>query len=622
MSETFFPVNDLMRRKLQTILVITSLSLSLASTLFLLLSSDKIGFGISLMVEGRLSAGFSIVFSRFIIFICLLVFTAGAIFISFMVFAMMAQRIRDIGLMRAAGCPNNLIFGYFMNELLIVAFISCFLGVILGLSIDFALANILKVSGFQISQKPNNFWLVLLVSATYFILLLVFGLKPILNAVKIEPAKALSPTYYLGVNAESSFRIFSKHGLTFKLALRSLFRRKSATIRILSCLTTVFLLVTVAVAGGIIADQTTKSWVEKAVGKKVILIAHREMCSQYTLLLSKFYENKEIAAFNYTESKYSIPKEIINQLNLMSDNISMETRLITFKRIKEVSGYIIDSETGAITSVGKDREGESLIVGIEPEKTLGEWFMEGEFFMEGQSGKAVIGDSIANKMFTMPLNQSIRLYGHYFDIVGVCLDPINNGNVTYVPLKDLQNILDVSEPNLIMVKVKPSANRAAILNEIRAKVKALNSNFEVLELDEELSKCLAFLGYIWFTIMFLPSLSLASAALCFIGYVMLAITEQHQEFGILRALGAKPKTIFKIIAIQNLVVLLSSYACGVSFGIITTLLILVQKPIVTSYTVIQIAGWLLAALTTTFILSLYPAARFARKPTLEVLTQP
>jgi ABC-type antimicrobial peptide transport system permease subunit len=378
----------------------------------------------------------------------------------------------------------------------------------------------------------------------------------------------------------------------------------------------------VAVAGGIIADQTTKSWVEKAVGKNIVLIAHREMCSQYKLLLSKFYENKEIAAFNYTESKYLIPDEILNQLNLMSDNISMETRLITFTRIQEVPGCIIDSETGAIISVGENREGESLIVGIEPEKTFGEWFTDGEFFMEGQNRKAVVGDSIANKMFTMPLNQGLQLYGHYFDIVGVCLDPINNGNVTYVPLKDLQNIVGVSKPNLIMVKVKPSANRAEILNDIRTNVNAVNSDFEVLELDEVLDKCLAFLGYIWFTIMFLPLFSLASAALCFIGYVMLTITEQHQEFGILRALGAKPKTILKIVAIQNLVVLLSSYACGVSFGIIITLLILVQEPLVTSYTVIQIAGWLLAALTATFILSLYPAARFARKPTHEVLTQP
>lgn len=574
------------------------------------------------MVEGRLSAGFSTVFSRFIVFIGFLVFTAGAIFISFMVFAMTSQRIRDIGLMRAAGCPNDLIFGYFMNELLIVAFISCFLGVILGLATDFALTNILKGLGFQISQKPTNFWLILLVFAVYFILVLIFGAKPILDATKIEPAKAFSPTYYLGVDAESSFRIFSKRGLTVKVALRSLFRRKSATIRILLCLTVVFLLVTVAVAGGIIADQTTKSWVEKAVGKNIVLIAHKEMCSQYTLLLSKFYENKEIAAFNYTESKYLIPDEILNWLNLKSDNISMETRLITFTHIKEAPGYIINSETGATTSVGKDREGESLIVGVQPEKTLGEWFMDGEFLMEGQNGKAVIGDSIANKMFTMPLNQSLQLYGHYFDIVGVCLDPINNGNVTYVPLEDLQNVIGVSKPNIVMVKVKPSANRTAILNDIRANVNAVNSNFEVLELDEVLGKCLAFLGYIWFTIMFLPLFSLASAALCFIGYVMLAITEQHQEFGILRALGAEPKTIVKIVAIQNLVVLLSSYACGVSFGIIITLLILVQKPLVTSYTVIQIAGWLLAALTATFISSIYPAARFARKPTLEVLTQP
>ncbi|MEM2994735.1 MAG: hypothetical protein QXI91_01790 [Candidatus Bathyarchaeia archaeon] len=66
MSETFFPINDLMRRKTQTTLTIISLTLSVASTLFLLLSSDKIGFGISLMVEGKLTAGFSTVLSQFI----------------------------------------------------------------------------------------------------------------------------------------------------------------------------------------------------------------------------------------------------------------------------------------------------------------------------------------------------------------------------------------------------------------------------------------------------------------------------------------------------------------------------------------------------------------------------
>jgi len=69
------------------------------------------------------------------------------------------------------------------------------------------------------------------------------------------------------------------------------------------------------------------------------------------------------------------------------------------------------------------------------------------------------------------------------------------------------------------------------------------------------------------------------------------------------------------------VVLLASYAVGVSFGIITTLLILVQDPLVTSYTVFTIAGWLLIALTVTFLSALYPALRLSRKPILEIMNQ-
>jgi ABC-type lipoprotein release transport system permease subunit len=68
-------------------------------------------------------------------------------------------------------------------------------------------------------------------------------------------------------------------------------------------------------------------------------------------------------------------------------------------------------------------------------------------------------------------------------------------------------------------------------------------------------------------------------------------------------------------------VLLSSYAAGVVFGIIVTLLILIPEPVITEYTVFEIAGWLMIALATTFILSLYPATRFSRKTVLEMMTQ-
>jgi len=343
------------------------------------------------------------------------------------------------------------------------------------------------------------------------------------------------------------------------------------------------------------------------------------MCNQYKLLLSKFYEAKEDMPFNYTDGKYLIPEEILNQLSILGIT-KIDARLLLEMHVEEVQGIILGQETGATVTVGDNRQGESLIVGVEPEKVLSECFLDGEFLKENGAWEAVIGDSLAQGMFAVPLSQGIELHGEDFVIVGVCLDPINNGNVTYVPIKDLQNITGVLKPNIVMVKTDPSANRTAVLNYIRTEIESLNPKFEVLDLNEVLDKNLSFLGYIWSTIMFLPLISLFAASLCLIAYVMLTITEQRQEFGVLRALGANPKTIVKIVSGQSLVVLLSSCAAGIAFGIIVTLLILVPEPLVTGFTVVEISGWLLTALAATFIFSLYPAIRFAKKPILEIIT--
>jgi ABC-type lipoprotein release transport system permease subunit len=450
----------------------------------------------------------------------------------------------------------------------------------------------------------------------FFAIALIFGAKPILDTTKVKPSKALSPSHYFGVSKESGFRATSKSGLTMKLALRSLSRHRSATVRIIICLTAVFLLATVGIAGGIIADQTTKSWIEKAVGRDIVLIAHKDMCSQYKLLLSKFYETEE-STINYTDERYLISEDILNQLGSMPNVSGIDPRLVVEMHVEELQGYIIEE----YKEVGDSRKGNSLVVGVEPEKVLSDWFLDGEFLKENQSWEAVIGDSLALNMFSMPLVQRMNIRGEDLVIVGVCLDPINNGNVTYVPLENLQNITGVSKPNIVMVKTNPQADHIAVLNSIRTEIGSLNPEFGVLDLNEILDKNLSFLSYIWSMIMFLPLISLFAASLCLIAYVMLTIAEQRQEFGVLRALGANPKTIVKIVSEQSLVVLLSSCAAGIAFGIILTLLILIPEPLVTSFTVAEISGWLLAALAATFVFSLYPAIRFARKPILEIMTQ-
>jgi ABC-type antimicrobial peptide transport system permease subunit len=171
-----------------------------------------------------------------------------------------------------------------------------------------------------------------------------------------------------------------------------------------------------------------------------------------------------------------------------------------------------------------------------------------------------------------------------------------------------------------MVRVDSVTNRKEILNNITTTVKEADSELEIVQLDEALNKQLSFLGGFWSTIMLVPILSLCAAALCMISYVFLTINEQRQEFGILRAVGAKPRAVIKIVTAQNLIVLLASWSTGIAVGIIVTLLILIPEPLVTSSTIVEIAAWLSVALAAIFVSSLYPALRFARKPILEMAT--
>jgi putative ABC transport system permease protein len=535
---------------------------------------------------------------------------------------MMFQRVRDVGLIKAAGCPNDLIFGYFFTQLLIVTLAGCFLGSVLGVLADFVSASILNSSGLQILQGPINFWFVLLIFVLFFVLALAFGAKPIVDATKASPIKAISPTFYIGLGKQPGFRVISKSGFAAKVALRSLFRHKSATIRIILCLSAIFLLVTVSIAGGVIADQTTRSWVEKAIGRNIVLIGHQDVCNQYKLLMSRFYEASDDSQFDYADERYSIPESLLSDLRATLGNVTIDTRLLLAASVREVQGYVLEGETGQAYPVGDNRTGEFLIVGVQPEEVLSEWFLKGKPLTQDDAFDAMVGDTLAQKMLSEPLVQGVKLFNETFRVVGVCVDPINNGNVTYVPLRALEHTTGVPRPNAVMIEVNPSADQTRILDRIRSIVSAANPEFQVFELNDILDKSLGFIGYIWSTIMFLPIFSLATASLCLIGYVMLLITEQQQELGVLRAVGAKPRTIVNIISTQSLVVLISSYAVGVAFGIIVTLLVLVENPIVTSYTVLEVAGWLLIALVATFVSSLYPAIRFARKPVLEIISQP
>jgi ABC-type antimicrobial peptide transport system permease subunit len=626
MSSAGFAINDLMRRKLQTSLTVATLTLSVASTLFLLLFSNRLGIGFA-SATGTLTLGLTEVLGQFIVFIGVLIFVVGAVLTSFIVFLMMAQRTRDFGLIKAVGCPNSLVAGYFTTELLTVTFLGCVLGIVFGFLADFAVANVV-FSGYSLP----NFWFAPLVFAAFFVLAVFFGLQPILKASRMSPIKALSPVNYYGLTTEKKHKPMSRRGITWRIASRSLVRRQSASIRIVILLSIVFMLLTVSVAGGIIASGTTISWIESPVGKNTLAIAQSPMLNQYRMLLSKFSEHQDNSnTFNYSDPSLAVPETVVSPLKSLSAVAGIDSRLVLDEHVEEVDNFtFVGQDNSATRSVGDHRQGESIIIGVNPGDVIGSWSVKGHFLSENSSLEAVVGDSISNSMYSRaanrdlaysdPLLESIRFENVDFGIVGVCVDPMNNGLVTYVPIDTLENATGLLNPNMLLVELSNSTDRSTAIAQIKNVVQASDSSLDVLDLNGVVEQNTGFLASNWQTIMLMPLLTVVSAALCLVGYMMLTVDEQHQEFAVLRAVGAKPRIIMHISAIQSLIVLISSFATGISLGIITAWLILMTNPLVTGITILEITGWLLAALIGMFLLSLYPAYRLAKTSILKIMT--
>jgi ABC-type antimicrobial peptide transport system permease subunit len=450
----------------------------------------------------------------------------------------------------------------------------------------------------------------------------------------MSPLKALSTTQYFGLTKGAPLKPLSRTGLTLKIASRSLFRRKSATVRIVIFISIVFLLLTVSIAGGIIANDTSTSWVKQAVGQNTILIARPTMAEQYTQLLLAFSEGQQATDFNYADPSLAIPDDVIVQLSQLQGVSVVDERLILETTIQEISGYTVDPDTLATIQLGDSRQMNCVVIGVDGAHLASYPYTTGVFLNGSSPFLAVVGDSVAKTIYcpivvqqgynkgtvnSDALRQGVNVEDTTLSITGITLEPFNNGNVTYVPLSTLENATGLS-PNLILVNISSTSNYQTTLNELTSAVHNLDPQLSVVELNQITSHNVNFLGSLWGVIMFLPAFALASATLCLISFQMLTIEEQRQEFAILRATGAKPATVVGVLAVQRLIVLAASLGVGVSLGTIVCILVLTTHPVVSAFTVVAISTWLLAALAGMFLVSLYPAIRFARKSLLQIMS--
>jgi len=619
MSDLGFPIKDLARRKFQTSLTIIGLTLSTAITVFLVTFGESLGFHVSLITGGKLTTGFSYVFSLFIVIVGILNFLAGVLVTSFLVSTNMHERIQDIGIMKATGCQANSALSYFFTELSIMVFTSCTAGTLLGILARFVCINVLNALGFSIPQKPINLWVVFLIFVAFILAAHILGARPIMKAIKVKPAEALSPLFSLGLITAPKGPTSSKLGFNFKVAYRSIMRRKSATYQAIICLSVVLTLTTVAIAGGMIANQTTQNYVERAICRDAVLIAHPDVKRQYENFLSQFFEAKQPEKINYIDPRYNISEPLISSLRTVQGVRRVDPRFVLETTIKEVPGIIVNPEEPEqpYTIIGDNRYSEALIVGINLEGVINDWLIEGRVLNNTDMYSVLIGDTLAYQNFDNAQKQSALIFNKKFEIAGVCLDPLNNGDVVYMPIKALYESTERSGYNLLLLKIDP-LNYSKTITEIKDKISG--TDLEISELNLILDKHLNFLNRVWSLIMALPLFSLATATLSLLSYMMLSIAGQQRELGIMRALGAKPRTIVKTIFLQAFLIVLASGAIGISVGFAITWLFLIPEAVVSFLTLTTIMGWLLLAIVIISLTSLYPAVRTTKKSIAQIIS--
>jgi len=620
MSEISFPIKDLTRRKTQTTLTILGLAISTAATLFLIIFGSNLGFEISFLAKGgRLTSGFSNIFFQFILIVSILNILTGPIITSFLIHLTMSGRMRDIGVMKACGCLSGSIFAYFVTELSLLVFFSALTGIIFGVAAYYISTIFLNAAGFSISQTLN-LGTIMVICIVLIIFSHIFGALPIRKAAKAKPTEAMSPIYKLGTTAALGKKIPSKLGLTFKVAFRNLLRRKSVTSQAIICLTAVLTLTTVTIAGGMIANQTTTSYVERAIGRNIVLVGHPTLTDRYVNLLSRFFEDKEMQQLDYLDHEFLISESLVSKLDDIQGVREVDPRLVLEDSVREVPGIVLDSvEQTTAVIIGDSRSDEALILGIEPEKVVNDWLIFGRKLGENDQESTVIGDSLAVNMFSAAQNQSIKVFEESslpYDIVGVCVDPLNNGKVVYMPLETLYRDLGQHGYNLLFLQIDAS-EKSQVLAQIENEVSGENLN--VVELDTILDKHVSFLNKIWSLVMFLPFFSLATAAISLLSYLMLSISGQQHEFGIMRALGAKPRSIMKIVFSQALIIILVSGAIGISAGLFITFRFLIPDPVISQSTLISVSAWLLVILGLLCVSSLYPALKAVKKTVVEAI---
>src|SRR2546425_5824659 len=299
-------------------------------------------------------------------------------------------------------------------------------------------------------------------------------------------------------------------GSSFGLASRTASRDRAFTrtlVRVSICM----FLTTVVLTGAIVAGDTSRSYVERAVPSQVLVLGTASMVSQYFQLQQAFSSPNPVPSLDYLNSSNMVSPDVAAVVRKVSGVVKTDTRLMT---MTSVTGYTAAQLFGGqITGEEVTGSGTALVVGVDPNNTIGDWYTSDGFLTSSDPENTVlIGDSLVGNVVRQPLNNSeirMALMASIvrFDIKGALVDPLNAGWVVYASNRLLQQVLGTTSYNLLLVKVNEYQSTMAQVSQI-----AGQNGLVVARQDPIIQSDLALLDSEWSSMLILPIITLALTA--------------------------------------------------------------------------------------------------------------
>lgn len=202
---------------------------------------------------------------------------------------------------------------------------------------------------------------------------------------------------------------------------------------------------------------------------------------------------------------------------------------------------------------------------------------------------AVLGSKMRDELFgnENPLGQRIRIGSDRFRVIGV-MQPkgqmlgFDLDDTVYIPSALAMAMFDRQSLMEIDVLYDATVNAESVEQSIRRHLIARHGSedFTIVTQNQMLKKLDSVLGVLTMAVAALGGISLLVGSVGILTIMTIAVSERVAEIGLLRAIGAERRVIFRLFLIEALLLSLLGGAGGVVFGVV----------------VVKLAGLLLPAL--------------------------